>query len=201
MENPMLMRDSSEKDGKAEIVMDYVLSWCLRCAQDECFPDKPILKKYCRFMLSRLLKMSLDGISVQSVEVWKEWNQIDLCVEVVLKRETGEVENHAIMIENKYYTGLHLSRDADGNYRNQLLVYRDKFDKFYDEKPEWKSENMHYCVITCVYRDTPGFKETYGILEEEEYKDFLLFSLKELVPGEEMTESDIYNEFMIGDWH
>ena len=37
---PKLMVDSSEKDGKAEIVMDYVLSWCLRRADEICQRDK-----------------------------------------------------------------------------------------------------------------------------------------------------------------
>ena len=46
---PRLMRDSSETDGKAEIVMDYVLSWTLRRAAKECDIDnKPLLRHYCR---------------------------------------------------------------------------------------------------------------------------------------------------------
>ena len=35
LELPRLMRDSSDTDGKAEIVMDYVLSWCLRYAESK----------------------------------------------------------------------------------------------------------------------------------------------------------------------
>ena len=51
-ELPKLMVDSSEKDGKAEIIMDYVLSWCLRRADEICQKDnKPILYEYCRYML------------------------------------------------------------------------------------------------------------------------------------------------------
>ena len=30
---PRLMKDSSEVDGHAEAVMDYVLSWCLRWSE------------------------------------------------------------------------------------------------------------------------------------------------------------------------
>lgn len=33
-------------------------------------------------------------------------------------------EKHAILIENKYYTPLHLTKDDDGQYKNQLEVYR-----------------------------------------------------------------------------
>ena len=38
-----LIVDSSEKDVKAEILMDYVLSWCLKRADEICKTDnKPI---------------------------------------------------------------------------------------------------------------------------------------------------------------
>jgi hypothetical protein len=36
---PRLMKDSSEVDGHAEAVMDYVLSWCLRWSETK-FKDK-----------------------------------------------------------------------------------------------------------------------------------------------------------------
>lgn len=35
-EMPKLMNDSSDKDGHAETIMDYVISWCLRRAQSIC---------------------------------------------------------------------------------------------------------------------------------------------------------------------
>ena len=41
-EMPKLMIDDSENDGKAEIVMDYVLSWCLRRASVICANEKPV---------------------------------------------------------------------------------------------------------------------------------------------------------------
>ncbi|MCQ2078034.1 MAG: hypothetical protein MJZ20_13590, partial [Bacteroidaceae bacterium] len=138
-----------------------------------------------------------DDDSIFKVEVWKESAQIDLWVTVIIKKANGEEQKHAIMIENKYYTGLHLSRDTDGEYRNQLIVYKKKFDEYYD-----KTWILHYCVITCIYRTNSNFNLLFGeVGKEGELQPFKLFSLKELVPNHENTESDIYNEFMLGDWH
>ena len=45
-ELPKFMVDSSDKDGKAEIVMDYVMSWCLRRADEICESDnKPYVRQ------------------------------------------------------------------------------------------------------------------------------------------------------------
>ena len=71
---PRLMVDSSENDGKAEIVMDYVLSWCLRRADIICLNDnKPILYRYCRDMLALLCDIDLnDSVIFKEVKVSKE---------------------------------------------------------------------------------------------------------------------------------
>lgn len=200
IKSPLLMVDSSEKDGKAEIVMDYILSWCLRCTQDGYILDKPILKEKCTFMLSKLLGFSLTNKTIKSVKVWKEWEHIDLCVEVIISCETGE-EKHAIMIENKYYTGLKLSKDTDGEYKNQILVYKKKFDHFYTSQKNLDINKLHYCVITCIYKNDDKFHDKFGYLGSGEYKWVNVYSLCELVPDNKKTESDIYNEFLLEDWY
>ena len=69
---PKLMVDSSENDGKAEIVMDYVLSWCLRRADVICLHDnKPILYRYCRNMLALLCDIDLNDSHYCPVKVDK----------------------------------------------------------------------------------------------------------------------------------
>lgn len=192
----LLMYDSSEKDGKAEIVMDYVLSWCLRCAADNQCENKPKLHEACRFILGRLMDdFPISNCKILKVEVWKEWEQIDICAEVKIEKASGQIEEHAILIENKYYTGLHQSRDIDGTYRNQLIVYKKKFDKQYKDK-----FIKHYNVISCISKADPKFEQLFGIMDTEEYKGFQLFSLDELLINMEETESDIYNEFMLENW-
>ena len=134
IEMPRLMVDSSENDGKAEIVMDYVLSWCLRRADVICQNDnKPILYRYCRNMLALLCDKDLnDSIIFRGVRVWKEDQHIDLWVELIIENN-GVADKHAILIENKYYSSLHDSKDSDGCYRNQLQVYKNRFDAHYNK--------------------------------------------------------------------
>lgn len=193
-ELPKLMVDSSEKDGKAEIVMDYVLSWCLRRADEICQRDnKPILYEYCRYMLGKLCEIDVnDSVNFQNVEVWKEDQNIDLWVELEVEiNDTSQ--KHAILIENKYYTGLHLTRDSDGEYRNQLEVYKKRFDEHYSKKEEeWK---LHYNLVTCVERESPAFT-MYDIAKDFGYQVHSFYDML-ISPEPEPTESDIFNEFWI----
>lgn len=191
---PKLMVDSSEKDGKAEIVMDYVLSWCLRRADEICQRDnKPILYEYCRYMLGKLCEIDVnDSVNFKNVEVWKEDQNIDLWVELDVEiNDTSQ--KHAILIENKYYTGLHLTRDSDGEYRNQLEVYKKRFDEHYSKKEEeWK---LHYNLVTCVERESPAFT-MYDIAKDFGYQVHSFYDML-ISPEPEPTESDIFNEFWI----
>jgi hypothetical protein len=193
-ELPKLMVDSSEKDGKAEIIMDYVLSWCLRRADEICQRDnKPILYEYCRYMLGKLCEIDVnDSVNFKNVEVWKEDQNIDLWVELEVEiNDTSQ--KHAILIENKYYTGLHLTRDSDGEYRNQLEVYKKRFDEHYSKKEEeWK---LHYNLVTCVERESPAFT-MYDIAKDFGYQVHSFYDML-ISPEPEPTESDIFNEFWI----
>ena len=193
-EMPKLMVDDSENDGKAEIVMDYVLSWCLRRASVSCANEKPILYNYCRNMLGILLQINIDdSIIFKSVKVWKEELKIDLWVEVVIEKE-GKEEKHAILIENKYYSGLHETRDKDKIYRNQLEVYKRRFNEYYDKNPEFYVK--HYVLITCIEKDNPKFK-IYDIARTFGFSIFTFYELLGEKRKYEESESDIFNEFWI----
>ena len=193
-ELPKLMVDSSEKDGKAEIVMDYVLSWCLRRADEICQIDnKPILYEYCRYMLGKLCEIDVnESVVFKDVKVWKEDQNIDLWVELIVETD-GKSQKHAILIENKYYTGLHPARDNEGQFRNQLEVYKEKFIEHYSKKDEdWK---LHYNLVTCVERESPAFA-MYDVAKEFKYQVYSIYDL--LVSTDpQPTESDIFNEFWI----
>ena len=193
-ELPKLMVDSSEKDGKAEIVMDYVLSWCLRRADEICQIDnKPILYEYCRYMLGKLCEIDVnESVVFKDVKVWKEDQNIDLWVELIVETD-GKSQKHAILIENKYYTGLHPARDNEGQYRNQLEVYKEKFIEHYSKKDDdWK---LHYNLVTCVERESPAFA-MYDVAKEFKYQVYSIYDL--LVSTDpQPTESDIFNEFWI----
>lgn len=49
------MLDSTESDGPAEIVMDYILSYTLRSVNNN---DTPIFAKYARSILFKLLEIN-----------------------------------------------------------------------------------------------------------------------------------------------
>ena len=85
---PKLMNDSSDKDGHAETIMDYVISWCLRRAQSICKKEKPILYSKCRYMLSKLLNLDtldLKNIEFTRVEVWKQCKHSKKCTFYTLR--------------------------------------------------------------------------------------------------------------------
>lgn len=191
---PKLMVDSTESDAPAEIMMDYVISWSLRRADVVCKDEKPILYRYCRAMLAMLLDVELDATTTfESVETSKQYDGIDLWVELTLNRN-GQRERHAILIEDKYYSKLRDTRDDDGEYRNQLEVYRKRFDGYYDEQPE--QYHRHYALITCVDREDPKFA-MYDIAPQLGYKTFSLGELLDENCNHELSESDIFNEFWI----
>ncbi len=195
---PQLMKDSSEVDGHAEAVMDYVLSWCLRWSETKYEDIRPILNRYCRYMLLKLVeKNPCDNVIVEHVDVWKQSQKIDLWVEARLV-VNGIEELHAILIENKYYSPLHLSKDEDGEYRNQLEVYKKKFVTHYAGMCAW---HLHFAVITCMERTDDNFVATY---DEKEigHLGFKLYSFDDML-NETMSidsESDIFNEFWLTNW-
>lgn len=187
-ELPRLMTDSSNKDGNAEAMMDYVISWCLRFAESKYIQEKPILSKYCRYMLGKLIDADVkENTFIKSVVVKKQWHRIDLCVEVLID-EDGIETKHAILIENKYYTTLH---------DNQHINYKIIFDK------EYEGWARTYRIITC-YDDPKRVEELYGEdIKDTPYKAYTFYEMlsPELWDVEKglyrETESDIFNEFWL----
>jgi len=195
---PRLMKDSSEVDGHAEAVMDYVLSWCLRWSETKYKNIKPTLHDYCRYMLFKLIeKNNRANIIVENVNVWKQSQKIDLWVEAKLV-DNGNEEWHSVLIENKYYSPIHLSIDTDGAYRSQLEVYKKKFEKHYANRSFF---HLHFAVITCMERHEANFAATYD--EQEMGRlGFKLYSFDDMLDDSIKidTESDIFNEFWLRTW-
>ena len=186
------MSDSTESDGQAEIVMDYVISWCLRFAQKD-NGDKPILHKKCIQILKLLLGIDkTDVVEFTLVNTWKQHKKIDIWAEVNAI-VNGQAKSYSLLIEDKYYSGLRTIKDGKGFFRNQLDVYKEKFDRYYDEEKNDFGANRRYVLITCISRSDPKIK----IYSEHSKYGFELFTYDELVEDNEETESDIYNEFFI----
>ena len=198
MKDSLLMLDNTECDGKAEIVMDYVMSYSLRHAEDKYLIEKPMLCRYCRYMLGVLLGIPVnDKSEVESVKVWREWQYMDLCVEAVVDKQ-----KYALLIENKYYTGLR---------ENQLVDYKKKFDEYYENKDVYVSEDSRsYKLVTCHEDDKIEklYKVEVDKTINEKGKGFEILSFYDLLPKDylhnndvyEETESDIFNEFWLRRW-
>lgn len=181
MTEELLMLDSTTGDGKAEIVMDYIISYTLRSSAN-C--DMPELKKAARSILFKLLDVKENGQEIVSVKVWKQWRQIDLTVEVIL-RENDVEKKYAILIEDKYYTAPH---------DNQLARYKEIFDSYYSDEFQ-----KQYVLITAIYRKDKNFERCYSNVARD---GFTVFSLNELLPVTQgQTESDVFNQFWLADWH
>lgn len=203
MKQSLLMRDSTEGNGKAEIVMDYVMSYSLRHAEDKYIVDKPMLCRYCRYMLGVLLGIDInDNTKVKSVCVWKEWQYMDLCVEVIVK-ENEKSNTYALLIENKYYTRLR---------GNQLEDYKKKFDDYCINR-NVSQKYRRYRLVSCL-EDRNKIEQMYGIKvsvypKSENQESFIAIPFYDLLPDSywhedkqeyEETESDIFNEFWLRNW-
>lgn len=191
---PYLMCDNSEKDGHAEAIMDYVISWCLRCTKYSYVKKyQPVLYRYCKYMLCKLLGKlpEMDKITIEDVRVWKQERYIDLWIEVDLYIEKKE-EHHAILIEDKYYKGVH---------DNQLLRYKKIFDDYYAEKTDYSEKtNRHYALITCLYKDDAHYEPLVKATGDAKYDIYHFCDLADGSLDYKESESDIYNELFIRGW-
>lgn len=193
--NSYFMRDDTiGKDGKMETIMDFVISWTLRMAQNSRRTEDAKLYKYSRAILGKLLDKKIDdSINIESVKVRKQHLNIDLWVNVELSHN-GDAERHAILIENKVYTSLHSSQDEDGNPRNQLCVYKKKFDR---ECDEMNIANRHYVLITC-FEDEERLSKLRSTCNEY---GFIVLSLTDIQSNQdEDTKSDLFNYFWLRYW-
>lgn len=197
------MCDSTEGNGKAEIVMDYVMSWSLRHAVTNKDSEKtPQLHLYCRYMLGKLLDLAYEDIrTVESVKVWKEWQNIDLCVEAIVETQKGK-KHFALLIENKYYSKLH---------DNQLQRYKAVFEAYYKNKNSKIKERkdkwlLRYKLVSC-YDRKKQLKELYAEgLKDTSFKGLTFYQL--LCPDcweknkekYKDSESEIFNEFWLRRW-
>jgi hypothetical protein len=190
---PFLMCDDSEKDGHAETMMDYVLSWSLRCTKYPFVKDnKHLLYHYCKYMLCKLIDglQDMKIITIDNVRVWKQERYVDLWVEVDLHID-GREEHHAILIEDKYYTGVH---------DDQLARYKRIFEEHYQEKEKYPRRNLHYVLITCLYSDNIYYAPLAQAAQENGFEIYQLYDIVDNSLGYKETESDIFNELFLREW-
>ena len=183
------MTDHSEGDKGKEAVMDFQLSWVLRMAADTDYTkDKPAFRLFSKFMLLKILgKPFPSSIQVSKVKVWKEWENIDLCVEVELVKKEKR-EYHFILIENKVYTNMN-PRQRD--------EYPKTLKQYYENNPEREFYKPHQVLITCV-ETNEELKKVKQFCAGTKWKVLSLYDL--ILDLDIETESELFNEFWIYNW-
>ena len=94
-----------QKSFEAEVMIDFFISWTLRCAVEKYKKENCLVQKYSKKILLFLLKDELGDIKneeivVNSVETWKQWDRIDLVADVELNIG-DELKKYVIVFENK----------------------------------------------------------------------------------------------------
>ena len=187
----ILMCDSTEANGPAEHVMDYVISYTLRLAQGICPNSTPILYIYVRHIIKELFELDDYLFVVKEVKTYKQEKNIDLIVKMKMRRG-GKEEEHALLIENKHATNLQ---------EGQLMNYKKSFEENY------KGSLLHYALISSYSQEEMDEKSKNQIQEA----GFRCFSIDDLLPrymripdGVDYhnidSENLIFNEFWLREW-
>jgi len=180
----LFMMDNSKSD-KKELVVDYFLSWTLRCASEENINARfPLVNEYAKIILEILLGLDNTLGQIKSVKTWKQWEQIDLWIEIITNKC-----KYALLIETKAYSHIH---------SNQLERYKETFENHYEDTDFQK----HYCLFTLMDEVS---KEDLEECEKNKFKAFTMNDVynhlesrysKEL----KLTGSDLFDEFWFGKW-
>lgn len=188
------MSDHSEGDHGLEAILDYELSWVLRMAADkECQDEKPYLYHQCRHILFELLGISdMPNITIDSVEVWKQWCYCDVVADVYLSIE-GRHELHVILAENKAYTMM-----KDNQRDNYPKIIKEAYDN-YPRYSNYRNYKLHKVLITCFSSSGTSYKQLQQFIEGT---DWSIFSVEDLPDwtADNPTESDLFNDFWLNDW-
>lgn len=192
MKKSLLMQDSWRSNHGYEAMLDFQMSWLMRLAAEKSEKQER-LHEISKQVLLRLIEEKNERVvEVERVEVWRQWESIDVIAEVDIK-VNDVVEHHLVVIEDKAYTLL---------YNNQLARYTKAVSDHYEGKPKPKY-HIHYWVITFYDKESSRWEK----LDEECKRNYWnLLSFYDVIgwnDGEEFkdTESDLFNEFWLREWY
>ena len=108
---PSFFTDSSDSM-KFEEVIDFFMSWTIRCADDKNRTVAPLVHNNSKAILAKLIGVEeYDELEFTDIEVWKQHRHIDLWCEFKLNNQP-----HALIIETKMYSTFR---------KDQLKSYKD----------------------------------------------------------------------------
>lgn len=167
---------------KVEEVIDYFLSWTIRCA-DDAYSENKLVNQYAKMILSKLVfnnQNSLNNRKVRNIQTWKQWRNIDICVQLEI-----DDQKLALIIENKMYSSIR---------ENQLQKYKQIAEDFYVDRPEYE---LNFIFIRPDYEHENKYNEKDVCLNQG-YNYFNIVELQELLPNE-LTNNQLFDEFWF-DW-
>lgn len=179
---PKFFKDNSKSD-HFELVIDFFISWTLRCSEKKYLQVSPKVNRYSKIILSKLIfddENFLNDKDVDSVIVYKQHiDRIDLWIEVEINAIN---QKFTIIIETKMYSGLK---------EEQLKKYWSIANKYYE------GNNDNIDLVFVVLR--PDYEINKNNSEEElckrnGYKYFNLEELNEYLPSE-TTGNELFDEF------
>ena len=186
---PKFFEDKSENLDH-ELMLDYFLSWTLRCAKSDNEDIK--LRDESKKILSYLLFDKQEEFFVESIETWKQWRQIDLCAEVIINRNNIS-EKYALLFENKMYTHIH---------SNQLERYQKIFEEYYKSPENSKTDyKRKYIFLTCFYLES-DYKSDFEECRKLTHQAYqpLSFGWLKSKTGIKETGNYLFDEFWFRYW-
>ena len=193
MNKSLFMQDSSRNNHGYEAMLDYQISWLLRLAKEE---KNDWLHEIARSVLFKLIEKENDSdVKINRVEVWKQWERIDLIAEIEIE-VNNQTERHLVVIENKAYTLIH---------DDQLTRYTYTVNSYYHDKGR-NSYKKHFWVISFFDREEEWFKVLQKQCDDYKEKKWRLLSFYEVIGWEEGkdfpdTKSDLFDEFWLREWY
>lgn len=176
--------DSSKTD-KCEEVIDYFISWTLRCAETQ-YKNKQKNKVhvYSKRILSKFLFNDiyhLEDREITSVKTWKQYDRIDIWVEIEIQNDPNK---YALIIENKLYALLE---------EHQLPDYKEKALQYYLDK----NFELKLIFLRCA----DEFREKDKLLcIENDFIPYLLLDIKKEALIDGLTGNDLFDEFWFYWW-
>lgn len=144
LRQPSFFYDNSTGN-PAEVLIDYYMSWTLRCALEEVQENISLdVQQYAKRILYFFLEDALGGVEIDEfkvleVESLKQWKKIDMYSVIKVDIKDQGIKWFVLTFENKMYTKLHGS---------QLRLYKEAIDKRYFEKSVEKKIEKLFIYIT-----------------------------------------------------
>lgn len=192
MKKSLFMQDCSRNNHGYEAMLDFQISWLLRLAKED---NKDRLHDVARSVLFKFIGKEFDpNVIIKRVDVWKQWEHIDLTAEIELE-VNNQTERHLVVIEDKAYTLIH--DDQLKRYAYTVIAhYRDK---------ERKSYQKHFWVISFFDREEECFKSLQKQCKECKVVKWEPLSFYDVIGWKEGefpdTGSDLFDEFWLREWY